>query len=117
VFDGEARIRPGMKDTDLRKKVIGQLLDPVPGYPILLTASSERAAPEVGDVVTECLECATVRRHGVIRKEVGQDLPQPIPLFGDWLMPSPSHLLFDFLKFRSHAVATGFSLQREAPAA
>jgi hypothetical protein len=32
-------------------------------------------------------------------------------------MHSPSHLLLEFLKFRPHAVATGFSLQREAPAA
>jgi hypothetical protein len=85
-----------MKDTDLRKKVIGQLLDPLPGYPILLTPSSERAAPEVGDVVAECLECTTIRRYGMIRKEAGHDLPQPISLFGDWLMPSPSHFLFDF---------------------
>jgi hypothetical protein len=106
-----------VKNTDLREKVIGQLLDPVPRYPILLTSSSERAAPEVGDGVTECLECATVRRHCMIRKEAGHDLPQPLPLFGDWLMPSPSHLLFDFLKFRSHAVATGSSLQREEPTA
>ena len=44
-------------------KVISQLPDPVPGHPILLAPSSERAPPKVGDVVTERAECTTVRRQ------------------------------------------------------
>ena len=32
-------------------------------------------------------------------------------------MPTPSHFLLDFLEPRPHAVATAFSLQREAAAA
>ena len=101
----------------LGKKVICQLFDPVPGDPILLAASSERPPPKVGDVVPERVECPTVCRYRVIFKEAGYDLPQPFSLFGDRLMPTPSHFLLDFLELRSHAVATGFSLQREAPAA
>jgi hypothetical protein len=49
-------------------------------------------------------------------KEAGYDLPQPFPLFGERLMPTPSHFLLDFLEARPHAVATAFSLQREAAA-
>jgi hypothetical protein len=106
-----------MKDAGLGKKVICQPFDPVPGGPILLAASPERAPPKVGNVVPEPVQCLTVCRHCVIFKEAGYDLPQPFPLFGDRLVPTSSHSLLDFLEFRSHAVATGFSLQREAPAA
>jgi len=104
-----------MKDASLGDKVISQLPDPVPGHPILLAPSSERAPPKVGDVVTERAECTTVCRHCVIRKEAGHDLPQPIALFWNRLMHSLSHVLLYSLELRPHAVATGFSLQREAP--
>ena len=106
-----------MKDAGLGNKVIGQLFDPVPGDPILLAASPERAPPEVRDMVPERLECPTVCRYRMIFKEAGPDLPQPFSLFGNRLVPAPSHFLLDFLELRSHAVAAGFALQREAPAA
>ena len=106
-----------MKDAGLGNKIICQLFDPIPGDPILLAASLERTPPKVGDMVPEPDECSTVCRHCVIFKEAGYDLPQPFPLFGDRLVPTPSHVLLDFLELRPHAVAAGFSLQREAPAA
>jgi hypothetical protein len=58
-----------MKDASLGDKVIRQLLDPVPGHPILLAPSSERAPPKVGDVVAECAECTTVCRHGFLLRQ------------------------------------------------
>ena len=106
-----------MKDAGLGNKIICELFDPVPGDPILLAASLERTPPKVGDMVPEPDECSTVCRHCVVFKEAGYDLPQPSPLFGDRLMPTPSHVLLDFLELRPHAVAAGFSLQRKAPAA
>jgi hypothetical protein len=117
VFDGEARVRPRVKDAGLGNKVIGQLFDQIPRDPSLLAAPLERAPPKVGDTVPEPDECSTVCRHCVIFKEAGYDLPQPFPLFGERLMPTPSHFLLDFLELRPHAVATGFSLQREEAAA
>jgi hypothetical protein len=42
-----------MKDAGLGKKVICQLFDPVPGGPIFLAASQERAPPKVGNVMPE----------------------------------------------------------------
>jgi hypothetical protein len=63
----------------------------------------------------ERAQCASVGRHRVICKEAGYDLPQPFPLLGDWLMPTPSHLVFDFLELHPHSVTSGFALQREPP--
>ncbi len=106
-----------MKDAGLGNKGVCQLFDPVPGDPILLAASLQRSPPKVGDVVPERHECPTVGRYRMIFKEAGHDLPQPFPLFGDGLMPTLTHFPFDFLELRPHAVAAGFSLQREASAA
>ena len=85
-----------MKNARPGKKVICQLFDPMPGDPILLAALLERTPPKVGDMVPEPVECSTVCWHRVIFKGAGYDLPQPFSLFGDWLMPAPSHFLFDF---------------------
>jgi len=98
-----------MKDAGLGKKVIRQLFDLVPGDPIFLAASPERTPPQIGDMVPEPDECSTVCRHRVILKEAGYDLPQPFPLFRDWLVPPPSHFLLNFLELRSHAVTAGLS--------
>ena len=45
-----------------------QLFDPVPGDPIFLAASPERAPPKVGNVVPERVECPTVCRYRVNSK-------------------------------------------------
>ena len=105
-----------MKNAGLGKKVICQLFDQIPRDPSLLAASLGRTPPNVGDTVPEPNERSTVCRHCVIFKEAGYDLLQPFPLFGERLMPTPSHFLLDFLEARPHAVATAFSLQREAAA-
>src|SRR5262249_41818622 len=53
----------------------------------------------------------------MVCKEAGNDLPQPMPLFGDRVMPSLSHLLLNFLELRPHAVASGFPFDLELSAA
>jgi len=68
-----------MKDTGLRKKVVSQLFDPAPGHPILLAPTSQRAAPEIGDAMPECVQCATIGRHRAVCR----------------LMHSPLHLGVD----------------------
>ena len=50
---GKACLGPRVKDAGFGEKVIGQPSDPVPGHPILLTASPKRAPPKFGDVMTE----------------------------------------------------------------
>jgi hypothetical protein len=106
-----------MKDAGLGNKIVCQLFDPAPGDPIFLAALSQRSPPKVGDAVPEGLDCPTVCRDRMVFKEAGYDLPQPFPLFGDRLVPASSHFLLDFLELSSHAVAAGFSLQHEEPAA
>ena len=39
---------------------------PFPRDPVLLAAPPERAPPEVDDVVTERVQCATIRRHRMV---------------------------------------------------
>src|SRR6185295_6783944 len=112
-----ACVRPRMEDAGLGEIVVSRLRDPVPRCSGLLATSSGRASPQVRDVVPERIECAAVCRHRMIREVAGHDLPQPFPLFGDWLVHPPSQLLLDFLEPRPHAVAAGFSLEREAPLA
>jgi hypothetical protein len=53
----------------------------------------------------------------MVREVAGHDLPQPFPLFRDWLVHPPSQFLLDFLELRPHAVAAGLSLECEAPLA
>ncbi|WP_370655779.1 hypothetical protein, partial [Paracraurococcus lichenis] len=43
-----------------------------------------------------------------------QDLPQPIPLFGDRLVPAPSQPFLDIPEPRLHAVAPGLPFEQEA---
>src|SRR6516165_5336545 len=66
-------------------------------------------------LVTWCRNVLSICRDRMVFKEAGYDLPQPFSLFGEWLVPTSSHFLLNFLELRSHAVAAGFSLQGEAP--
>src|SRR5215831_9660641 len=106
-----------MKDAGPGEKVIRQLRDPSPGRAVLLTTPPERAAPEVDDPKTERAKLPNVCWHCVVCKEAGNNLPQPMPLFGDRVMPSLSHLLLNFLERRPHAVASGFPFDLELSAA
>src|SRR5512134_3720263 len=85
---------------------------------ILLAASSKRAPPQVRDVVAERSQGPAIGRHGMVGEEAGNDLPQPLPLLGDRLVPSPPHLLLDLPELGSHAVTPGLPFDQEvAPTA
>src|SRR6266851_2663812 len=77
VSDGKALLRPRKKDFRLRKPVISDLLDPLPRDPTVLTASRQRAAPEVDHVMAECSDRCRVGRHGVIGEIASDNLRQP----------------------------------------
>jgi len=77
VFDGEALLRPGVKDFRFGQPVVGQPRDPLPGRVVLLAAPPERLPPGLGDEEAEGAERATVGRHGVVVEEAVDDLPQP----------------------------------------
>src|SRR3954453_10192363 len=63
----------------------------------------------------ERIECTGIRWHCVIREEAANDLAQPLPLFSNRLVSSPSHLLLHLLELCSHAVAPALALQQEVP--
>src|SRR5271170_2949571 len=102
-----------MKDLGWRKKVVGELLDPVPCEAVLLAASPQRAHPKAFDVIPEGTECRHVRRHGVVGIKAPDDLRQPSSLFGDRLVHSLSQLLLDFPELYPHAIAPSFPLELE----
>src|SRR5512147_2919118 len=87
--------------------VVGEPRHPLPRGLILLTASSKRAPPKVRDVVAERPQGPAIGRHRMVGEEAANNLPQPLPLLGDRLVPSPPHLLLDLLELGSHAVSPG----------
>ena len=84
-----AKPAPATVKDGLGETVINRLRDPIPLCPVLLITSSERASPQVRDVVTEGIEGATVCRHRMLREEAVHDLLQPVPAFGDWRAHPP----------------------------
>src|SRR5260370_15804703 len=86
VSDGKALLRRRKKDFRLRKPVISDLLDPLPRDPTVLTASRQRAAPEVNHVMAECSARCCVGWHGVLGEIASDNLRQPAPLLGDPLV-------------------------------
>jgi hypothetical protein len=113
VCDGEASTGPRMEDARCREKVGGQLLDALPRDAILLAAPPQRAPPEADRVKPEGPECRKVRWHRVVGKKPGDDLLQPLPLLGDWLVHAPPQLPLDLLKLCPHAVSPSPSLEKE----
>jgi hypothetical protein len=84
---------------------------------MLLAATSKRAPPEIGDVMPELIQGATVGRHCMLVEVAADNPPQPLPLLGNRLMHAPSHLLLDLLELRPHAVPSGFPSDLEFPRA
>jgi hypothetical protein len=114
VFDGEALLRPGMKDARLGEPVGGQLLQPIPRDAAPLAASSQRAAPESDHMVPEASQRPIVGRDRVVGEVATHDPLQPCPLLGDRLMPTPSQPLLDLLEPCLHAVTPGLPPDEEA---
>src|SRR6516162_9870806 len=113
VFDGEALIRPGMKDARSGKPVVGQFRHPIPREAVLLAATPERSPPEVGHVMPERRERPTICGYCTVSKMACNDLLQPVTLIWDSLVHSPPQLRLDFLELRLHAVAPGLPVKLE----
>jgi hypothetical protein len=89
VFDGEALLRPGMKDTWRGKPAVGQFRHPIPREAVLLAAAPERSTPEVGHVMPERRERPTICGYRIVSEMAGNDLLQPVTLIRDSLVHSP----------------------------
>src|SRR5258706_5588722 len=69
MFDGEARVWPGVKDAWPWQPLVREPVDPVPSRAVLLAAPRERAPPEHHDMVPERCQGVEVVWHRVIGKE------------------------------------------------
>src|SRR5262249_48487614 len=107
VCDGEAIARPRMKDDRFREPGLRPLRHPYPRDAILVAATPQRAPPEVDDMVPEHGQCTGVGRHCVIAEVATNDVPQPFPLIGEWLVHALPQLLFDHPQLRPHAISPG----------
>src|ERR1700757_3702457 len=97
VFDGEPLVWPGMKDFRFGQPVLSQLRHPLPRRSVLLATPPEAASPQTRHVVAKGAQRRAVGRHSMVGEEPSDDLPQPAPLFGDWLMNPQSQFLLYFL--------------------
>src|SRR5262249_61986663 len=113
VCDGEAIARPRMKDDRFREPGLRPLRHPYPRDAILVAATPQRAPPEVDDMVPEHGQCMGVGRHGVIAEVATNDVPQPFPLIGEWLVHALPQLLFDHPQLRPHAISPGLPFDLE----
>ena len=89
VFDGKSLVWPRMEDSRLWEPVVRQLLHPGPDDVTFLAAATKCAPPAVDDSESECAQCSLVRWHCVVLVVARNDLSQPFPLLGDWLVHSP----------------------------
>src|SRR5215467_10622143 len=91
-------VRPGrhrVKDTRFWEPLVNKAIHPDPVEISSLTAATEYHSPPSDDLVPEHLERSKVRRHGVVVEVAADDGPQPFALFGNRVMHTLPHLLFD----------------------
>src|SRR6201993_3362463 len=62
-------------------------------------------------------QSSKVCRHCMVGKEARDDLLEPLPLFGDRPVHTPSQFSFDLLEFRLHAIASAVSMDQERSSA
>ena len=106
-----------MKDSRFGNPVGGQPVHPLPRGAILLATPPQRAQPNTLRVVVECFQRSSVGWHCVVGEEASDDLLDPSPLLGDWLMHPPSQLVLDLPERCPHAIAPCYPLHEELPTA
>lgn len=77
-----------MKDTRLGEPIVRQLLHAVPREAVFLTAPPKRASPEICHSVPERPKRPAVCRDCKVSEMPENDLPQPFPLFRNWMVHS-----------------------------
>src|ERR1700738_197195 len=113
VFDGEALVRPRMEDSRYGEEVVDKPTHPFPRQPGPLAAPHQSAVPESGCLESEHREDPNVGRHSVVVVEARHYLLQPLALFRDRLMHSPSELLLRVPEFCPYAITSGLPLDEE----
>jgi hypothetical protein len=106
-----------MKGSRFGNPVGGPPVHPLPREAILLATPPQRAQPNTLHVIVECFQRSSVGRHCVVGEEASDDLLDPSPLLGDWLMHPPSQLVLDLPERCPHAIAPCYPLHEELPTA
>ena len=88
-----------------------------PREAILLATPPQRAQPNTLHIIVECFQRSSVTWHCVVGEEASDDLLDPSPLLGDWLMHPPSQLVLDLPERCPHAIALCYPLHEELPTA
>lgn len=96
-----------MKDARWWEPGFDELQHPFPRQGGLLATPRQRTFPKDRDVVAESHERPRVRGHCMVGEESHRDLPQPVPLVGDWQVHPPAQFVLDSLERRPHAVTSG----------
>src|SRR5262249_53565028 len=116
VGDGEALLRPGVKDARLWNEGVGEGGGSRPCRLIAVAAPMESAVPVARDMVAERREGLVVGRHRMVAEEPSHHLPQPGPDLGDRLVHSPLQRLLDLLELRAQPISAGLPLDEEGAA-
>ena len=66
----------------------------MPRASVFLAAPPKRAPPDVDHIIPERQQRPDVRWDSKVRKVPGHDLPQPLPLFGNWPVTVADNRLF-----------------------
>jgi hypothetical protein len=107
VWDGEAHIRPGLKDARLREPVPRYLRDAIPSATVLLTAPPKRAPPDVAHIMPECRQRPDVRRDGSVSLGAIGCIGHALPVVGFGMQCCARHV-------DRRLVASGLSGLRKA---
>src|ERR1700691_1371302 len=113
----EALTWPWMKDAGFGEPLVLKFRHLRPYRAVFLTATPERAPPDVEDIVPERCDGPIVRRHRMVVEEAPDARCQPSPLIGSVGMDAAAQLLLDLLELRFHAVAPGLPVDEESAVA
>src|SRR6266571_6878039 len=102
-----------MHDADGREPAPGDPAHALPGHMGLLTAPTESAPPEAGDLMVEGFEGTEVQGHPVVVEVPTDDRAKPTSHLRDGVMPALPERGLDLLQFRSQPLPHGQPQHRE----
>jgi hypothetical protein len=90
-----------------------QNTEPRPGCMILLAAASERAPPQVLNVVSKCTQACDVGWYRVVGEVAAHHLPQPLAPLRNRLVQTSPQFLLDGSQLGTHPVPARLPLELE----
>jgi hypothetical protein len=107
----------GVMDARPGQPVINQTAHALPGKPLPLAASAQRAIPQTADIEAKRIQRLQVRRHSIIALVSGDHRPQPLAHFRHWLMQPLAQFRFELTELSSFPLGYRAPINREHPIA